>query len=158
MDMVWACFCFDNLHTLLLAQLPQDFSDIRPDLFVYYHSPIDISVQTQHGIDISMSYGRNDSCLFLHQRDLLIIVVAWSANHFYYHGELFLIYFTPRWKLFFCPRQSRGDVVRKRKERRRSRLSFVVFTRPGSQSAQPAHPQLPSHRCRPRSVSLWCPS
>ncbi len=43
-----------------------------------------------------------------------------------------------------------GDVVRKRKERRRSRLSFVVFTRPGSRSAQPAHPQLPSHRCRPR--------
>ena len=107
--MVWACFCFDNLHTLLLAQLPQDFSDIRPDLFVYYHSPI-FRCKHNHGIDISMSYGRNDSCLFLHQRDLLIIVVAWSANHFYYIGEIFLIYFTPRWKLFFCPRQSRGEL------------------------------------------------
>ena len=26
---------------------------------------------------------------FFHERDLLIIVVVWSANHFYYNGELF---------------------------------------------------------------------
>ena len=110
--MVWVCFCFDNLHTLLLAQLPQHFSDICPDLLIYYHSPI-FRCKHNHGIDISMSYGRNDSYLFLHQRDLLIIVVAWSANHFYYIGELFLVYFTPRWKLFFSPPAEPGGTLGK---------------------------------------------
>ena len=51
---------------------------------------------------------RRSSLHFFHERDLLIIVVVWSANLFCYNGEFFPVCFTPRWKLFFCPRHSWG--------------------------------------------------
>ena len=36
------------------------------------------------------------SSLTVYLRDLLIMVVVWSASHVYHNGEFFLVYFTPR--------------------------------------------------------------
>ena len=41
---------------------------------------------------------------FLSGFDMALVQVIIYGFH---NGELFLVYFTPRWKLFFCHRQSR---------------------------------------------------
>ena len=47
-----------------------------------------LTMLIRYGIDISTMY-ETIYVFFSHDEDLLIMVVVWLANHFYYNGELF---------------------------------------------------------------------
>ena len=47
------------------------------------------SQQSGFGHQDIIKHFRRSSLRFFHERDLLIIVVVWSANHFCYNGEFF---------------------------------------------------------------------
>ena len=51
---------------------------------------------------------RRSSLRFFHERDLLIIVVVWSANHFRYNGEFFPCLLYSSLEAILLPRHSRG--------------------------------------------------
>ena len=40
MDMIRACFCLNDFHSFLLAQLSQDYSNICFDLSIYRHPAV----------------------------------------------------------------------------------------------------------------------
>ena len=45
---------------------------------------------------------------FFHVKDLLIIVVVWSANHFYYNGEFFSCLLYSSLEAIFLPPAKQG--------------------------------------------------
>ena len=98
MYMVWTRFDFYHFYTLLLTQFSQYRSYILFYLAIYLHPSI---LGDKYGMILtSPTCMLQTTYIFIfHDEDLPVIVVVWSANHFYLIRDFF--YFPPRYKLFF---------------------------------------------------------